>query len=114
MDELIKKREQLIKRLVDLAPNMLVGSLTETYRTCGNPRCRCHTTGPKHGPHCYVSYKGESGRTTGYYVPKALQEKVKSNMAAWKEFHEVAKEITHLNKQIMDIEYPRKKRKKRT
>jgi len=36
--------------------------------------CHCQGDGPKHGPHLNVSYRGEKGKTTGYYVPKAAQE----------------------------------------
>ena len=72
MDEITKRRNEAINELLELAPRILLGSASETYRTCGNPNCRCHSTGPKHGPHMYVNYKGEHGRTTGYYVRKAL------------------------------------------
>jgi hypothetical protein len=114
MKSLVKKRDALIKQLLELAPEMLMGSITETYRTCGTPTCRCHTTGPKHGPHRYVSYKGQSGKTTGYYVPKKLHEKVATGLSAWRKFHVLAKEITHLNKKMMDVQNPRKKRVKRS
>jgi hypothetical protein len=48
----------------------IFGTSSETYRTCGHPGCHCHGAGPKHGPHLQVSYRGEQGKTTGYYVPK--------------------------------------------
>jgi hypothetical protein len=89
---------------------MLLGAASETYRTCGNPNCRCHGEGPKHGPHTYVNYKGEDGRTTGYYVPKALEERVREGLDAWKEFQASAKELAQLNKELMDAERPKKTR----
>src|SRR5205823_14980701 len=55
----------------------LFGTISETYRTCGTPGCRCHRKGPKHGPHLYVSYQGQKGKTTGYYVPKVIQAEVR-------------------------------------
>jgi hypothetical protein len=66
---------------------MLFGSSSRTYRTCGNASCRCHSSGPKHGPHVYVNYKGEDGRTTGYYVPPPLHERVQGGLTAWREFY---------------------------
>ncbi len=60
----------------------------------------------------YVNYKGETGRTTGYYVPKAFQERVRGGLGAWKEFQSLAKQIAQLNKELMDDERPRKTRKK--
>ena len=112
--KLEKQRDRCLAKLHELAPKMLIGSVSETYRTCGTPGCRCHTTGPKHGPHLYVSYRGEHGRTTGYYVRKALQKTVLDGLAAWKEFHELAKRMAQLNKEIMDAQNPPKPRRKRS
>jgi len=108
-----KRRDKAIERLRELAPRMLFGSSSQTYRTCGNPNCRCHSTGPKHGPHMYVNYKGEDGRTTGYYVPQAFHDRVQTGLDAWREFYALSKEITELNRKIMDAERPRKKRGQR-
>lgn len=112
MATLQQRRDKAIRRLLDLAPQMLFGSASETYRTCGNPGCRCHSTGPKHGPHMYVNYKGEHGRTTGYYVPVALHERVRDGLAAWREFQSLAKELAGLNKEAIDAERPKKTSKK--
>ena len=109
-----QRRDKAVRRLLELAPRLLFGSASETYRTCGNPGCRCHSTGPKHGPHMYVNYKGESGRTTGYYVPKAFQERVREGLAAWRELHDLAKEIAQINKELMDAERPKKPRRRRS
>lgn len=111
MKMLLQRRERKLTRLHELAEKMLVGSASETYRTCGTPTCHCHTTGPKHGPHVYVNYKGENGRTTGYYVPQALRETVRDGLASWKEFQALAKEIGHLNKEIMDARRGKKPKK---
>ena len=113
MDELLKQRDVAVTKLRELAPKLLFGSSSETYRTCGNKNCRCHSTGPKHGPHMYVNYKGENGRTTGYYVPKAMQEQVKDGLASWRELQALAKEVAQLNKQIMDAQRPSRKRAKK-
>ena len=51
-----------------------LGTLSETYRTCGREGCHCQGDGPKHGPHLNVSYRGENGKTSGYYVPKGAEE----------------------------------------
>jgi len=94
-------RDQALKKLRELAETMLIGSTSETFRTCGNPGCRCHSTGPKHGPHLYVSYRGEHGKTSGYYVPKALQQAVRNGLEAWAEFHELAKQVAQQNEELL-------------
>lgn len=111
--KLKQRRDKVLEQLLELAPQILIGSASETYRTCGNPNCRCHGEGPKHGPHMYISYKGEHGRTTGYYVPVALHQRVRDGHVAWKELHELVKEVALLNKDIMDAERPKKARRKR-
>jgi len=112
--KLIQQRDRSLAKLHELLPQMLIGSLSETYRTCGTASCRCHTKGPKHGPHLYVSFRGEHGRTTGYYVPKVLHPRVRDGLAAWKEFQTLAKQVAQLNKEIMHAENPPKTRSKRT
>ena len=109
-----QRKQQALEQLLELAPDILFGSSSETYRTCGTPGCRCHSTGPKHGPHMYVNYKGDSGKTTGYYVPKALQERVSGGLAAWRQVQSLLKELAALNREIMDAERPKKTRRRRS
>jgi hypothetical protein len=92
-----RTREALLRRLSRLARRALFGSLSETYRTCGRPGCRCHQ-GHKHGPHLYVSFRGPDG-TTGYYVPQALAEPMHQGVAAWQELQGVLRELAELNRQ---------------
>src|SRR5215469_4042571 len=92
-----RTREALLLRLSRLARRSLFGTLSETYRTCGRPGCRCHQ-GHKHGPHLYVSFRGPNG-TTGYYVPQALAEPMRQGVAAWQELQGVLRELAELNRQ---------------
>jgi hypothetical protein len=85
-----------IQRLADLA---VFGTLSETYRTCGGEGCHCQRGGPKHGPHLNVSYRGEKGKTTGYYVPKAAEAATREGVAAWQKLQECLRELAELNKQ---------------
>jgi hypothetical protein len=61
-----------------------------------------------------VNYKGEDGRTTGYYVPVALQQRVRDGLAAWKALHDLVKQVAQLNQDIMVAERPKKARRKAT
>jgi hypothetical protein len=56
-----------------------------------------------------MSYKGESGKTTGYYIRQSLHEEVHCGVDAWREFNALAKEIADLNRQIMLAEDDRNK-----
>jgi hypothetical protein len=92
------RRQKLLREIERLAEVAIFGTLSETYRTCGRPGCHCHTGGPKHGPHLNISYRGEKGKTTGYYVPKAAEEVTREGVAAWQKLQERLRELAELNK----------------
>ena len=92
-------RQVLLGEIERLARCAIFGTISETYRTCGTPGCRCHNEGPKHGPHLYVSYRGDEGKTTGYYVPKAAQDAVRAGVAAWQTLQLQLRELAALNKE---------------
>lgn len=94
-----RQRRKLLAKIEKLANEAIFGTLSETYRCCGNPNCRCHSGGPKHGPHLYVSYRGEEGKTTGYYVPRAAQEPVRRGVEAWSCLQECIRELGLANKE---------------
>jgi Family of unknown function (DUF6788) len=92
-------RGQLLAEIEHLARQAIHGTLSESYRTCGNPGCRCHHGGPKHGPHVYISYRGASGKTTGYYVPKAAEASIRRGVEAWASLQECMHQLAALNKE---------------
>jgi len=92
-------RLQLLSQIKELAQAAIYGSLSETYRRCGNPNCRCHHGGPKHGPHLYISYRGENGKTTGYYVPQDAAAQVRQGVDAWSQLQDRLRQLAALNKE---------------
>jgi len=46
-----------------------------------------------------VSYRGEQGKTTGYYVPKAAEQATRQGVAAWQQLQQCLRELAELNKQ---------------
>lgn len=92
------RRLELIRRVAELAALVVFGSLSEVYRTCGSPGCRCHGPGPKHGPHLQVVYRNESGKSTGYYVPVTAQADIRRGVEAWRELRAAIRELATLNR----------------
>jgi uncharacterized protein DUF6788 len=92
-------RLRLLRQIKQLAQEAIYGSLSETFRRCGNPGCRCHHGGPKHGPHLYISYRGKTGKTTGYYVPKDLEAQIRQGVQAWSQLQDCLRELAALNKE---------------
>ena len=91
------RRSKLLAEIARLAGGAIFGSISETYRTCGNAGCRCHGEGPKHGPHLYVSFRGD-GKTTGYYVPKAAHDDIRRGVEAWQTLQKYLRELAEFNK----------------
>ena len=98
VSKLSERRKRLLRDIERLAHVAIFGTVSETYRTCGNKGCRCRGSGPKHGPHLYVSYRGSEGKTTGYYVPKAAHDRVREGVSAWHELQERLRQLAELNK----------------
>jgi hypothetical protein len=99
----LDRRSKLLMQIANLAEVAIFGTVSETFRTCGNPGCRCHGPGPKHGPHMYVSFRGDAGKTTGYYVPKAAQQRVREGVEAWQNLQSCLRELAELNRtQLLD------------
>jgi len=94
-----RQRRQRLREIERLAEVAIFGTLSETYRTCGHAGCHCHGPGPKHGPHLYVSYRGEQGKTTGYYVPQAAAGAIREGVAAWQKLQERLRELAEWNKE---------------
>src|ERR1700737_5368307 len=104
-------RLRLLGQIRQLAQGAIYGSLSETYRRCGNPDCRCHHGGPKHGPHLYISYRGTTGKTTGYYVPQALEAQIRQGVDAWSQLQDCLRELAALNKGRLSPPKNKKKQK---
>ena len=95
-----QKRTALLSDVQRLAQRAIFGTASSTFRCCGNPGCRCHHGGPKHGPHVSVSYRDRAARkTTGYYVPRAAQQELLDGIAAWQELQHRLRELAELNKE---------------
>jgi hypothetical protein len=92
-----EQRTELLQQIQALAQVAIFGNATESYRTCGNPGCRCHREGPKHGPHLYISFHSEKG-TRNTYVPKAAQQTVRDGLEAWKQLQVRLHELAEMNK----------------
>jgi hypothetical protein len=93
------QRRKLLDEIRSLADIAVFGTLSETYRTCGRAGCHCQSGGPKHGPHLYISYRGEKGKTTGYYVPQGAAQATREGVAAWQKLQACLRELAELNKE---------------
>jgi hypothetical protein len=87
--ESLTQRRKLLNEIQHLAEVAVFRTLSETYRTCRRAGCHCQRGGLKHGPHLNISYRGEKGKTTGYYVPQGAEEATREGVAAWQKIKDL-------------------------
>ena len=46
-----------------------------------------------------ISYRGEKGKTTGYYVPQGAEEATREGVAAWQKLQACLRQLAELNKE---------------
>jgi hypothetical protein len=94
-----KRRRTLVRDLPPLEW-VLRGSLTETYKRCGRPNCRC-TSGPGHGPKRYLVVSQPGGRPRRDYVPNAAHERVACLIGNFNRLREALNEICAINAELL-------------
>jgi Family of unknown function (DUF6788) len=101
LSELEQQRAQLYARLAatgDLRP----GSINATYRKCGKPNCACARPGhPGHGPR-WLWTRSAGGRTRSRQLTAAEVDKVRAELANYKEFAALAEQIVQVNEAICE------------
>lgn len=101
LPELEQQRAQLYQRLAatsDFRP----GSINPTYRKCGKPNCACAQPGhPGHGPR-WLWTRSAGGKTRTRQVALAELEKVRAELAAYREFAALSEQIVEVNEAICE------------
>lgn len=94
----IRQADAALRReLVTLTTQMLFGTVSERLTTCGKASCRC-ARGERHGPVVHVSYRGPEGKTTGYSVPQAKVDAVRTGVQAWHRVQAIARTLAERNR----------------
>jgi hypothetical protein len=101
LPELEQQRAQLFERLAatgDLRP----GSVNATYRRCGKPNCACAQPGhPGHGPR-WLWTRSARGRTRTRQLSAGELDKVRAELAAYKQFAALTERIVEVNEAICE------------
>jgi uncharacterized protein DUF6788 len=101
LPDLERHRAQLYARLAatgDFRP----GSINATYRRCGKPNCACARPGhPGHGPR-WLWTRSSGGRTRTRQLAAAELDKVRAELAGYKEFAALAGQIVAVNEAICE------------
>ena len=101
LPELEQQRAQLFERLAatgDLRP----GSINATYRRCGKPNCACAEPGHRgHGPR-WLWTRSAGGRTRTRQLSAGELEKVRAELANYREFTALSEQIVEVSEAICE------------
>lgn len=101
LSDLEQQRAQLYERLAatgDLRP----GSVNATYRKCGKPNCACARPGHRgHGPR-WLWTRSAGGKTRTRQLAAAELEKVRAELANYRQFAALSEQIVEVNEAICE------------
>ena len=101
LPDLERERAQLYARLAATG-EFRPGSVNATYRKCGRPNCACARPGhPGHGPR-WLWTRSAGGRTRTRQLAPAELEKVRAELAAYREFAVLSEQIVEVNEAICE------------
>ena len=104
MEALQGRRDQIRVQLAGLG-DMRPGTLVPRFRKCGKPNCHCNREGsPGHGPIWTLTWKSGKKTVARIVPPGAAVERTKAQIAEFRRFHELARELIEINQQICNAQ----------
>jgi hypothetical protein len=103
IDQFELRRDRLYQELSQVG-DLRRGSLEMRFRRCGKTGCACAKTDhPGHGPQYLLMNKLDGKSVCKNLHPGAELEKVTQEVANYKRFRELSKNIIEINERICDI-----------
>ncbi len=94
----IRQRKFELIRRFRLPEEILPGSLSQQYLTCGKPNCRC-AEGEGH-PVWSLTFMAD-GKKHVQHIPKHLVEEVQKRVQAGREYHDALREVMAANAHLL-------------
>jgi len=106
MNEPISKLEAEREKLLDslaTTGDMRRGSITEVYRSCGKPTCKCAAKDhPGHGPYYAFTRKVDGKTKTLQMRPGPLLTKIEREVEVYQTFRGTCDRLVAINENICD------------
>jgi hypothetical protein len=103
LDALEARRAQLLDALAHTG-DMRPGSIAETYRRCGKPRCCCAAADHAgHGPYYAYTRKVGSKTKTIQLRPGPRLSRFEREVATYRQFRHCCHQLVELNERICDL-----------
>lgn len=95
-----KKRQQLLNKLNTIDGKFIRGSITESYKKCGKPGCKCQN-GMGHGPKYSMTINFPKRNPEHDYIPLESIDQVKEYVASYHKFKDIVEQICVINREIL-------------
>ena len=95
-----KKRQQLLNKLNAIEGKIIRGSITESYKKCGKPGCKCET-GIGHGPKYSMTINFPKRKPEHDYIPLEHITQVKEYVGNYHQFKDILEQICVINREIV-------------
>lgn len=105
----LRQRKYALLRRLQIPPDALPGSLTQTYHRCGKPTCWC-ADGEGH-PSWSLTFMAD-GKRHVEHIPEEWLEQVRPLVEQGREFKDAVAEVFAANAQLLVL-WRRQSRKKR-
>lgn len=100
LSKLEQQRAALLTQISGL-DDFRAGSITGTGGRCGTPGCHCHLPDdPGHAPHLRLTFKRNGKTVTESFPSPAAQRKAEREIAEFRRFQLLSKELVAVNEQI--------------
>lgn len=94
-----------------LAESAIQGTLVELMLRCGTLTCGCHQDpARRHGPHLYLKFRDENGRSTSLYVPRENEREIRAAVQAWSRLWGTIVRLSHGNRRAFKQRLRRRRR----
>jgi hypothetical protein len=98
----LRQRKARLLCSFDLPPDLLHASLIERFMKCGKANCRCHGTGPQHGPFFYLNRCFAKGQMQSLLLKSPEQiTQARQSVAAYARVLEVLDQISQINHELL-------------
>jgi hypothetical protein len=98
----MKPRAHSTLSLQALAGHAIQGTLVELMLRCGTPSCGCHQDpARRHGPHLYLKFRDEKGRSTSLYIPRESEREIRAAVLAWSRLWQTIVRLSHRNRRAL-------------
>lgn len=95
-----RRRNTLIKKLIQLDGLIIQGSLIERYKRCGKSNCKC-AQGKGHGPKYYLSINQPGGYPKMKYILQKDIKTVQNYIQNYLCLRKILKEISMINLELL-------------